>query len=357
MMPLATKRRSPIGLDIGSRTIKAAQLVRAGSRLRLAAAVVLDRAEPGESFSSAEAERLRRVLGWQGFAGSSVVAAAPDQALLAGVLELPPRSSGAPVDQIARAEIGRIHRCEPDALEAAFWELPPPARPNSNGPMSLVVACAHDRAQSLLDALDGPGLELAGLDSRGWALARACSPLIEDPQSLTAVLDLGWRSGQLTLIHRGLVIYERVLGGVGVEAMIEAIRRQMNLPVSMIEHLLAALGLDEAAASCQEDRLLAGRLRGPLEAHLEHLAQELSLSLAYASSQYPDAPIERLLVTGAGASIPGLVEQLAQGVETPVTAVTPADVCDVPASLEAQARRGDLLAAVGLAMYPPELMT
>ena len=137
--------RSSIGVEIGNRQIAAVQLDGSGRRV-LAAAMVARKAGPaGEAaaeteapsdipreasgaFGSEEAHRLESVLYRQGFTGNQIVLAVPDGKLMTAVLELPSRASGAPVDQLARVELGRLHKRDPGEFEMGCWDVPRPAR-------------------------------------------------------------------------------------------------------------------------------------------------------------------------------------------------------------------------------------
>jgi len=59
-------------------------------------------AEP--TLSAEEAEQLVRLLNAEGFRGNELVVGVPGPRLLTGILDLPPRSSGAPVEEIAKVE-------------------------------------------------------------------------------------------------------------------------------------------------------------------------------------------------------------------------------------------------------------
>src|SRR3954451_23592560 len=100
-------RRSPIGLDLGGRTIKAVQLVCAQGKWCLHAAVALPQPEVNQPVVPQTARYVREALFRHGFVGNRIVLAAPATQLEMDVLELPPRSSGAPVEQIARSELAR----------------------------------------------------------------------------------------------------------------------------------------------------------------------------------------------------------------------------------------------------------
>src|SRR3954453_3394349 len=100
--------RSPIGIDIGRRAIKAVQLERTKGPAtsspenpllgwRVAGATLLPRTENSTGApSAAEIRQLADALERKSFQGSDVVLAAPE-GLLCSVLELPPLSASAPV--------------------------------------------------------------------------------------------------------------------------------------------------------------------------------------------------------------------------------------------------------------------
>src|SRR3954469_22958163 len=186
------RRTSPIGLDIGGRTIKAVQLVRAGGKWRLHAAVALPQPEVNQPIVPQTARYVREALFRHGFAGDRLVLAAPAKQLEGAVLELPPRSSGAPVEQIARAELARGAKLESDPFEIECWDLPSPARAGT-GTSVMAVAMRHADAAAILDPFEADGFKLVAIDTQAWALARAAGPY-EIPGTISALLDIGWNS-------------------------------------------------------------------------------------------------------------------------------------------------------------------
>ena len=113
MFGFSRDSRSPIGIDIGTRRIKAMQLDRAGTRI--CAAAIMQRLESAAVPSSHEVARLAATLDRTGFAGNRIVLAVPPDMLISDVLELP--KSAVQLEQLARMEVARAHRCAPDAVE------------------------------------------------------------------------------------------------------------------------------------------------------------------------------------------------------------------------------------------------
>lgn len=350
MIGIRRTTRSPIGLDVGSRYIKAAQLVGPPEKAALAATMSIERVEPGADWTEAESQRLQAVLDRRGFEGRAVITAVPTAQCLTGVLSLPPAESGAPLREIATTEMAHMHRCAPEQIQVALWNLPEPARAGDGQPV-MAAGCQHDHAETLLTNLEGAGLEVSALDIEGWALVRACRSQLPGPDGAAAILDLGWQAANLALVHGTTLIYKRLLSGAGLSTLAESARRDHRFEQPVIDHLLTSVGLDDAALEASEDPQLAARMRQSLEGHIEQIIQELSLSLSYAAHQYPEAPVQRLLLAGGGARMPGLASMMSQRLDVQVSTARPELACDVPAPLAGDGAAPELSLAVGLALY------
>ncbi len=349
-MPWLDTHRSPIGLDVGHRRVKAVQLRKVGAGWRIEAAAILPRRHPNEPLGAEEAAWLHEVLDRQGFIGSRLVTTAPAQGVVTNVLELPPRTSNAPLEQIARMEMARLQRCEPDKFELAVWDLPAPAR---GGGVSHVMAaaCTHEAADLLLDDLQSAGWQVLAFDVPSWALARALS-LWSTGAAMTPVLDIGAQQSEFILLHEGVVAYERRLPDLGLEPLFQGLSREHDLDDEGVEHWLTAIGLQPAepaklpgaAASLEKNRLVSGLI--------SRLAHELQVSLSFVMHRYPEAAIKRLALIGGGAAIPGLAPRLGpQSIEASLVRLEDLVPC---ASGVGEARTSPAaLIALGLAMYAP----
>src|SRR4051794_37089099 len=110
-----TTSRSPIGLDLGARRVKAVQLEPSSDSAtgwRVAAAATVNRATPGVALTSAEVSRVADTLDRLGFTGNRVAVAAPVDKLISAMLELP-KSGQIPLEQIARVELARTNKIGP----------------------------------------------------------------------------------------------------------------------------------------------------------------------------------------------------------------------------------------------------
>src|SRR3982750_4073140 len=179
--------------------------------------------------------RLREILERHGFTGDRVVLAAPAAHLQQEVLELPPRDSGAPLDQIAAAEIARTGKMEPGSFEMASWDLPAPPRANA-GTSVMALAMRHTDAVAVLDPFEHAGFDVIGIDSQACALAR----LLAAPTStgLSVVVDLGWNTGLIAFVHQGSVLFQRNLMEVNLVSLYRAVMSQFDVTEEVADHVL-----------------------------------------------------------------------------------------------------------------------
>lgn len=347
---LATARlRSPIGIDAGSHTIKAVQVSLAPGR-KLHACTTLRRTNDGP-ITHEEAVSLSQLLARQGFAGREVVLAVPWTTLITSILDLPPRSSGAPIEQLARMELARMHKCDPGGFEMASWELPPSSRRGAGTPV-MVAACPHNDADTLIDAFEDAGLRVAALDVGTLASARACIDRPALSQGLHALMDLGHSAARLALIHQGACIYARAVPESAVAALHARINASLEVDPSVTEYLIEDVGLDPAGQQDQPNQRALHEARAAIADYAAGLVRELNLSLAYASHRYPDVQADDLIIHGGGAMIPGIADHLSRiaGLNVHVAEVSRA--VDVPDRLASRAAKASLMVALGLADRP-----
>jgi len=345
--------RTPIGLDVGSGQIKAAQLRRLGRRWRAEALCSIPRTAPETSIATDEARSLASVLRRQGFSGKQAVLAVPPEKLLTGIIEVPPVSSGAPVDQIAQMELARLHKVSSDSFEMSYWNLPDSAR--SGEPAQIMAAaCKHDEANKLLDTFEEAGISVEVLDAHPSAVPRACRPLLPDPPGMAGVLDLGWTVASLSIVAQGVVTYERVIPQAGMRELYRTIREQSDLDDEHIDRILTEIAFYPAGQDQQPSESLFREVAGIMRIHFESLCDELQAPFAYVAQRYSAAGVTRVLLIGGGGRIPRLPEFLGTILKTEVIPVKPSDLAECPAHLMDKSADPGLALATGLARFGEE---
>jgi len=344
-----SKSFAPIGLDVGGRNVKAVQLSRSLVGWRIEAAASIPRAEPGCDITRQEVRRVCEVLDKGPFRGRHIVLAAPSEKLLTGIMGLPPRTSGAPIEQIARLELSRMHNCAPEAFEMACWDLPAPDRAGE-ATYVMAAACPHAEANALLDVFEAEGLEVQGLEVHASAAARACRPLLEDISGIAAILDLGWSLERLVLLYQGVVVYERKRAKGGIEPLVTTLAADLKLGPEHAERLLMGGGLGPPQSRQGPPEEAAAKVRQAAAHHFDRMIEEMRMPLSYVSNQYPDAPMRRLLLIGGGAEIPALADYVEAKLGFEVRKVVLTDLAKCPQKL-AGVQGAALAVAVGLGQF------
>lgn len=341
---IPTMGQSPVGLDIGGRVIKAVQLghVRGESVVRASASIT--RLRPGTSIDQDEVQRLARVLSQQGFAGRQLVISTPSEQLMASVIDMPPRDSGAPYDMIAAQEFARLQNQTPGQFEVAWWDIPKPAR--SSSAKVMAVGCAHADTDPLLDLLEETGFDVVAMDSGLCAAVRACRDQIGPVEKISAVLDLGWGAARLGLVHEGVVVFDRTFSGSGMSGLHDLVCEKLNIEHAEAVCLVQEVGIagDDDSSELQDERTrsVAPLLRPIFVSYFQDIVRDLEASFEYASHQYPDAEPHRLILVGGGGEVPGLDQYLD-------TLIGPEVVSAVTAGT--QPAGAMMAAALGLAGY------
>lgn len=343
---------TPIGIDLDGRRIRAVQLSGSPRSWIVQASASVPREKSNVPVTPDEVAAIVRLLPKHGFTGDEVVLAVPTDRLISSILDLPPQTSGAPVERIARSELARMHQCDPGAIEMSSWALPQPARAASSTP-TMVCACAYTDADVLMRLFERCGYRVVALDARSRALARACTPLLAKPDAITAIVELGWDHAHVVAMYEGLVAYDRTLGDAGMERLIETLVAKSRLDRSGAMAFLDKVSLDPQNANYAEPKRARGKPETRVEMHFDTLAEELNTPLSYLASQYPDADIHEIVLTGPCTAIDGLAEYISAGLQLDVRVVTPHDLAEVPETLKAPIDAGATV-ATGLAQYNPD---
>ena len=340
---IRSRGHSPIGLHYDQRSFRVVQLSRRHGRWALAAAARVQRTGRGQCPDIGELKSLQTVLNRQGFVGSRVVLAVPTSQMLMGVVEVPPRSSGAPIGEIARSELARIHGCNPVSIESTCWELPR-VLGGQTATQALTLGCPHAVADPLLDAFDEAGLDIAALDSEVSAAIRICGRRFAG-DGLAGIIDFGWNDTQLSLLLGGQILYHRTIVDAGIGPIATQLAETLGVDDTIVDRLVTASTADGAGGNVHD------AVRDALEAHWRLIVEETAAPLSYVAHQYVDADVQELFLTGYTSLDDRAAEFFAAKLNRPVRAVRPSDLTTCLPDLADKAADSSLTTAVGLAEF------
>ncbi len=293
---------SPIGIDIGARTVKAAQVRRKSGVYQVENAAEFLRSGSGAMPDAGEIERIESILYRRGFRGGRAAIGVPRSEAMFEEIERPPIGEGVPADQIAASELARVRRLDAASIEHAWWELP---SVGGRGASTTALAIAVQRAPivDLIDQFESVGIDVIRAEPTLTALASLQTDGNAEDRPFTILVDAGWSGLSLGVMHEGVLVYERDsdTGGIG----------------SVVSRMSAANHMDRDAACELLRRACSGAdsqgqiITRSLGEIAGQIASEVEISLGYASHRYRDEARCVLHLSGGAAGIREVRERAA----------------------------------------------
>jgi type IV pilus assembly protein PilM len=307
------KKKSTIGLDIGSSSIKVVEIVRdrSGDRLTnygisepLSEAIVdgeiMDRQMVHEAITNLmEARQIR---------SKNVVTAVSGRAVI-----------------VKKILMDRLN--EEDAKEAIQWEAEQHVpydindvsldfqiiNPNVDQKKMqvLLVAAKKDMVQNHADIVREAGLQPSIIDVDSFAIQNAVEANYEfAPGETVALLNIGAEITNLNIVRDQIPHFTKDLS-VGANSFVEGIQRRHN--VSQADALSALRGRNESGID----------VASIVQATCEDLSVQIDRAVAFLKSAGDADRVDRILVSGGSARVPGLTDVLAARHHVPVGIVNP----------------------------------
>jgi type IV pilus assembly protein PilM len=196
----------------------------------------------------------------------------------------------------------------------------------------VAVAARRDMLEALLGAVREAGLRPAGIDLSAFALIRALAPETVDlgnpdvtPDAdqpgqgpyLPAVLYCNLGDVTNLAVARGSSCLFTRISPFGVEVIAQRLAERRTLSLDHARQWLVHVGLEKPILEIEGDPELVAATRDALEEGASKLADELRLSLEFYGAQEGVQPVERVVVSGPGSTVPGLIDRLQSGLGQP----------------------------------------
>jgi type IV pilus assembly protein PilM len=311
-MALFGKKKTTVGLDIGSGLIKVAVIDHSGRTpelIRVAVApLIADAIVEGEVMDPGiVAEAIRTALAAADVKTTSVVIAVGGRDVIIKRISIE-RAKEQQARELIRFEAEQHVPFDMDSVELDFQILDP----NGDGPeMSvLLVAAKRELVESKQRVLTDAGLDPAIVDVEAFALHNAFEMNHPDAMSgVVGLLNVGHDMSNINILDDGVPILTRDLT-VGTRRVREDLQRERGLSG------------DDAQA------LLQGYDRSPhLDAVLETRGDEIAVGVERAASFLAQnsrgGEMRAIYTCGGGSRIPGLNEMLAARLRTTVQQANP----------------------------------
>lgn len=313
-MGLFTKRKSYLGIDIGTASIKVVELA-AGSG-HIPRLVTYGRAEYTGDTTKVDAERdiqrivatLKAICQQAHTTSKKVAAALPTFAVFSSVITLPTMSE----KELAAAIRWEARKFVPLPLEEMIldWKyLGEPFTVQNNEPSAgatkvkthirvLLTAAPQNLVKKYLTIFRQSDLELLSLETEAFALERS---LVGGSHEIIMIVDLGAVTTDICIIENGIPILNRSID-VGGLTITKAIANSLNIDIKRAEQFKRDIGLNTGSAA-------AGGIPTTIENTISPVINEIKYNFSLYQSQ-SNRPIEKIILTGGSSFLPMLPEYL-----------------------------------------------
>ncbi len=209
------------------------------------------------------------------------------------------------------------------------------------GPRSrvVVVAVRREMVERVVGAVREAGLELEGLDLSAFGMVRA----VAVAGSERAVLYIN-AAGlvNVAVANDAGCLFTRAAAG-GIDAMAATLSERRGLTFEHARQWMMHVGLTTPLDQVDGDTEIVSAARAALEEGVHQIADTVRNSLNFYRMQESAESVDRAILTGPAADVPGLPDRLAELLRMPVDAVTVAHKDGVE-------HAGRLTVAAGLAV-------
>jgi len=312
-------KRTVIGLDIGTSSVRAAEvqfgkgapvLARIG-QVALPDGAVRD----GEVVDTAAVSRaIKQLWSTTGFSSKKVVLGVANQKVIVRQVDLPWMEK----DELHKALPFQAQDFIPMPVEQALLDFFALEETVSDAggrqQRGLLVAASREMVTNAIHAVHQAGLSAMSVDLSSFAVLRALGR--EEPAGymapVEAIVDLGARVTNIVVHQGGATRFIRILL-MGGQDITDAVSERLGMPPAQAEALKQQMGVVDTSAL--SDAQPAARV---LESAAMTLVGEIRSSLDYYTASSGSSPIQRIVLTGGGGRLIGLAERLSSVTRVPV---------------------------------------
>ncbi len=350
------KKKTYVGLDIGSSTIAAVQIEPASGGWRVVRSGVaetpLDAVREGVvTDPDAAAMAIKAAMRQGRISATSAVIGVSGGSVIVRTVRIP-KMPEATLRKSIKFEAGRY---VPSSIEDSFIEFEVIGEAPDGEMDVLIVAAPREIVESRVRACERAGLEVEIVDIEAFAMFRALIEASQDPSLASetiAVIDVGYGATTVSVVSHGVFALTRSIPLAG-STLTEALKTHFRLGREDAEEgkrqLDLSLLLDRDAAA--ENAPLR-----VIQPHVDELVREIRRSLNYYQSQQTEAgrtnPVTRIVLCGGTAQMPGLGAYFEHRLGMPVTASGAFDNTQIEPCPDSNESGLTLAVATGLAMRP-----
>ena len=161
----------------------------------------------------------------------------------------------------------------------------------------LVSSTAKEYAEMQMDVIEKVGLNVVAMEPESLAMARALNPISIADASM--IIDLGEMSTDLVIFFKNQPrLVRSIPGGFGL--FVRSLAGSLNVPEDQARQFVLKFGLAQDKLEGQVFRVLSGPL--------DNYASELTKSIRFFQTKYPNIRVGNIVLSGYASRIPFVPE-------------------------------------------------
>ena len=311
--------KTTIGLDIGFSSIKVVSLEKIGEQFKLISLGSIPSPSPGmlsdaDSDLEAVANSIRRLMAATHIEVREVIAALPESKVFTRVIDDLPYLTDSELSSAIRYAAEEFIPM-PLIDVNLNWQilLRSDNKDKNTKTIVLVVASPKNAVSKYIKVLELTGVKPKALETEIIAVTR--SLVGNNPFSpSTLIVQLGATTTDFATVSKGLIWLTRSIS-TGGSALTRSLAQHFNFEVSQAEEYKKVYGL-------LEDQL-EGKVFEALKPVVDIIVEEGKRVIQAFEAKYPQNLIKRVVLSGGGAKMPGLVIYLANAIGVEVQEADP----------------------------------
>lgn len=303
-------------LDIGTNAVRVVQLSSSGAdgwSLTHFGYAPLDE----KIISSSSPEALRKLgevimtaVGQSGIKTKNVVIGLPSNKTFTTVIEMPVM----PENELRNTIKYQVDQYIPMAVNEAKvdWALLGTSLHDPKMQEVLIASTANAYAEERLEFIEGLGLNVIAAEPDPLAMIRSLLPSGVPDGRL--IIDVGEQSTDLAITFGDSPRLVRTVP-TGVKSLVKAAVQNLNVQEDQARQFILKFGL-------APDRL-EGQVYRAIESTLDGFAVELTKSIKFFQTRYPNTPVGGIMLSGYGAVVPGFAEYVSSRTGIQATMANP----------------------------------
>lgn len=329
--------RHLIGLDIGSKFVKAVQLSETSGQFKITEFGI---AEISPQVSVADV--VSELFGRKSFRTKRVVSAVSGRFVFVRYISMPVMTDDE-LSNAAKYELGKYIPVEVDEVlhDSQKLEELPPQEGQEPEMRVLLVAAKRTFIDEHVAVVETAGLQPAIVDVDSFALGNAyelsgmVNPAAVAQGKLVALVDIGASKTNINIMSDAVSYFTREFYKGG-DDLTDAVSKKLSLEAREAENLKRNPGGElEKVQEC-------------LGGVIEDICHDINISIDYFENQY-DKKVEEVYITGGASSTPNLAETLERTVQKPVSRWNPIQHVETDLSKESAQELLDFPAQAAIA--------